>query len=55
MALVPSPSLNPNYIKLGTEYKLAMVMAMNKYIKVGCLEFLGFYYVLRWFCLQMLP
>lgn len=41
MASVPGPSLNPNYIKLGSECKLAM--AMNKYIKVGCPKFLGFY------------
>lgn len=53
MVLVTSPSLNPNYIKLGNECKLAM--AMNKYIKVECLEFLGFYSILRCFCLQMLP
>lgn len=55
MALVPSPSLNPNYIKLGAECKLAIAVAMNKYVRVGCLEFLGFYYISKCFCLQMLP
>lgn len=39
MISVHDPSLNPNYIRLRTECKLAM--AMNKYIQFECLTLLS--------------